>query len=166
MCEAIFKKANQSDIGPNALDRIATFPFTEDRKRETAIIRQDSRQLMVASKGAAEVILAMCLLDEGDRNAWLSKIEELVGGAHKVIAVASRVVDASADLSSEPSSEFQFAGLLAFEDPVRVGVQEAVAECQSAGIHVIMVTGDHTLTAQAVAIEVGTQTLLAGHATI
>lgn len=135
--------------------RVATFPFTEDRKRETAIIRRDDGQLTVASKGAAEVILLMCRLTDDERSAWQAKIKELAAGAHKVVAIASRTTYESINVSYEPDQDFDFEGLLAFEDPVREGVREAIRACQVAGIHPIMVTGDHPLTANAVAIEVG-----------
>ena len=155
MDEAIYRRAIHSGIGADAPHRVATFPFTEDRKRETAIIRQESGEQIVASKGAAEVILAMCRLTTNEQRDWMAKLEGLAAGAHKVIAVASRNSDASIELSQEPEMEFDFEGLLAFEDPIRDGVREAVKACQSAGIHPIMVTGDHPITARAVAIEVG-----------
>ena len=155
MDEAIYRRAIHSGIGADAPHRVATFPFTEDRKRETAIIRQESGEQIVASKGAAEVILAMCRLTTNEQRDWMAKLEGLAAGAHKVIAVASRNSDASIELSQEPEKEFDFEGLLAFEDPIRDGVREAVKACQSAGIHPIMVTGDHPITARAVAIEVG-----------
>ena len=97
----------------------------------------------------------MSTLDEAGRAAWLDKIAALAERAHKVITVASRAVDASPGPDREPDAGFEFAGMLAFEDPVREGVREAVRDCSTAGIHPIMVTGDHPLTALAVAKSVG-----------
>ena len=62
---------------------------------------------------------------------------------------------AGAAANSEPEGGFRFAGLLAFEDPVRAGVREAVADCMAAGMRVVMVTGDHPATAAAIAREIG-----------
>jgi Ca2+-transporting ATPase len=155
MDEAILRGKVDPDGFSAVIQRVATFPFTEDRKRETAIVRQASGQLTVASKGAAEVILMMCRLTDDERNAWQAKIKELAAGAHKVIAVASRQMTESINVSHEPDADYYFEGLLAFEDPVREGVQEAIRACQGAGIHPIMVTGDHPLTAHAVAAEIG-----------
>lgn len=155
MDEAIYKLAADRGLVPVTPSPVSTFPFTEDRKRETAIIRRESGQLLVASKGAAEVILGMCRLTITEQDYWKGKIQELAEGSHKVIAVATRAADASMDVSKEPDQEFELGGILAFEDPVRDGVREAMRDCQSAGIHPIMVTGDHPLTAHAVAIEVG-----------
>jgi P-type Ca2+ transporter type 2C len=155
MDEAILKAAKAKGIGGARPETTETFPFTEDRKRETAIVREDDGRLLVVTKGAAEVVLAMSTLDDAERAAWLDKIAGLAEGAHKVITVASRAVDVSPGPDREPDAGFEFAGMLAFEDPVREGVREAVRDCNTAGIHPIMVTGDHPLTALAVAKSVG-----------
>ena len=155
MDEAILKAAEAKGISRARPEVLETFPFTEDRKRETAIVRTEDGQLLVVTKGAAEVVLAMSTLDDAERAAWLDKIAGLAEGAHKVITVASRAVDVSPGPGHEPDAGFEFAGMLAFEDPVREGVREAVRDCNTAGIHPIMVTGDHPLTALAVAKSVG-----------
>jgi len=155
MDDAILRKAADTGVPAESGSRIATFPFTEDRKRETAVVRNEAAVVCVASKGAAEVILAMCDLEPATTEMWTARIRDLAGSAHKVIAVAYREVSDEFDVSTEPSTEFQLGGLLAFEDPVREGVVEAVRACKSAGIHLIMVTGDHPLTAVAVAEEIG-----------
>jgi P-type Ca2+ transporter type 2C len=155
MDEAILKAAEAKGIAGTRPEAIETFPFTEDRKRESAIVRTDDGRLLVVTKGAAEVVLAMSTLDDAERAAWVTEIARLAEGAHKVITVASRAVDVSPVSGREPDAGFEFAGLLAFEDPVREGVRDAVADCDAAGIHPIMVTGDHPMTALAVAKSVG-----------
>jgi Ca2+-transporting ATPase len=133
---------------------VASFPFTEDRKRETGIIRE-AETLIAAAKGAPEVIFKLCALDTAQTRAWQERIQQLAGSGHKVIACAWRTVDAAEWPGGEPDRGFDFAGLLAFEDPVRSGVPEALRICQAARIHVVMVTGDHPATAAAVANEIG-----------
>ena len=133
---------------------VATFPFTEDRKRETRILRLDGA-LLSAVKGAPEQLFAMCMLADDARAAWLARVEQLAGSGHKVIACAWRELDAAAWPGGEPDHGLQFAGLLAFEDPVRAGVKAALEICRAARIQVVMVTGDHPATARAVAREVG-----------
>jgi Ca2+-transporting ATPase len=135
--------------------RHATFPFTEDRKRETGIVSDATGRMIAVTKGAMEVVVSMCTISEAECQAWLAKAGELASQAHKVVGVAQRDLDPKSSLSVEPNSGFSFAGLLAFEDPLRQGVHEAVQACRAAGIHVIMVTGDHPLTARAVAREAG-----------
>ena len=132
--------------------RLATFPFTEDRRRETAILREGDG-VVAAAKGAPETIFALCRLTPAEKAAWLAKTEELGAGGHKVLACASKRL--SEWTGSEPGNDYRFLGLLAFEDPVREGVRAAVAKAKAAGIRVIMVTGDHVATARAIAREIG-----------
>jgi Ca2+-transporting ATPase len=132
----------------------AGFPFTEDRKRETSVVREDDA-LLATVKGAPEVVIAQCEIEEAEAGRWLAETERLAAGGHKVIACAWRPLDPNAWLGGEPDRGFLFAGLLAFEDPVRPEVPQAVQQCLNAQIHVIMITGDHPATATAVAKEIG-----------
>jgi len=136
-------------------ERLATFPFTEDRRRETAVVRQADGSLLAVVKGAPETVLSGCGMDAAQDAAWREKAAAYGATGHKVIAAASRSLDASAWNGEEPGAGLAFAGLLAFEDELRPGVREAVAECRGAGIRVIMVTGDHPATAAAIARDIG-----------
>lgn len=133
-------------------ERVAAFPFTEERKRETGVVREGGT-LVAAVKGAPEVVLAQCVLEPGERAHWLARVDQLAATGHKVIACAWRELDAWP--GGEPDRGFRLAGVLGMEDPVREGVAEAVSACRKAGIRVIMVTGDHPATARAVAREIG-----------
>ena len=137
------------------LERLATHPFTEARRRETAVFRAPAGGIIVATKGAPETILSVCRLSADERARWPERVRELAEAGHKVIACASQEIAGSAWQGREPDRDYRLAGLLACEDPVRDGVVEAVAQTTAAGIHVIMITGDHTATACAVAREVG-----------
>jgi Ca2+-transporting ATPase len=134
--------------------RLATFPFTEDRKKETAIISVDGQRL-AAAKGAPETILRQCGLSAAEHAALIKAADELAGEGHKVIACARRILNATEPEDIEPQTDFEYAGFLALEDPVREGVTESVRFCRQAGIHILMITGDHPLTARAVAREIG-----------
>jgi Ca2+-transporting ATPase len=133
---------------------VASFPFTEDRKRETGVLRENGA-LLAAVKGAPEVVLRQCEVAPAERATWEQRVDELARTGHKVIACAWRALGGDAWPGGEPDRGFRFAGLLAFEDPVREGVSEALQTCRAARIRVIMVTGDHPATARAVAAEVG-----------
>ena len=134
--------------------RVASFPFTEDRKRETILLRQGN-DIVAVVKGAPETVFSMCDLSPSDQAHWQQATRQLAESAHKVIACGSRCLDGSQWPGREPDRGFHFAGLLAFEDSIRPGVPEAIGTCRNANIHVIMVTGDHPATAAAVAREIG-----------
>ncbi|WP_127999085.1 cation-translocating P-type ATPase [Piscinibacter defluvii] len=135
--------------------RLADFPFTEARRRETVVLRRGGADAAAFTKGAPETVLATCALTESERAGWLARVEEYALSGHKVIACAMRRMPSGASVDGEPQAGFEFIGLLAFEDPVREGVRDAVAECIGAGMRVIMVTGDHPATAAAIAREIG-----------
>lgn len=141
-------------IPANAGERMRTFPFTEARRCESALWKRGPDDFLAVVKGAPETVLARVTLPEAVRADWLSKVAQYAADGHKVIACASRRFDAAPG-DEEPQDGFTFAGLLAFEDPVREGVREAVQSCIDAGIRVIMITGDHPGTAGAIAREVG-----------
>lgn len=133
--------------------RLATFPFTEDRRREVSIVREQQGGLVAAAKGAPETIIGMTAISQTERDAWLRKTTELAASGHKVIACAR--CDLESWEGGEPERNYVLLGLLAFEDPVRPTAAEAVKKAQAAGIRVIMVTGDHPATARAIARDAG-----------
>ncbi len=153
--EAVLRAVTETHQSLADAERLATFPFTEDRKRETAVVRFPDGVDWAVTKGAPETILPLTELGESEREKWLREVIGLSDDAHKVVAVAASRQAPGAELTEEPSRALRFVGLIAFEDPIRPGVIEAVRECRAAGILTIMVTGDHPSTAVAVAREVG-----------
>jgi P-type Ca2+ transporter type 2C len=135
--------------------RMADFPFTEARRRETVVWRGATGGPTAFTKGAPETVLAACELSGPERADWLARVEVYARSGHKVIGCARREIPPGTPTDVEPGKGFTFAGLLAFEDPVRDGVREAIADCMAAGMRVIMVTGDHPATAAAIAREIG-----------
>ncbi|HRQ64995.1 MAG TPA: cation-transporting P-type ATPase [Xanthomonadaceae bacterium] len=144
---AILEKVLTPTVKP-----VAVFPFTEDRLREVAVVSlADGHRAFM--KGAPEAVLEMCDMGPEQRRQYLSRAAELASEGHKVIACADRIVTAWD--GSEPVTGFLLIGLLAFEDPLRDGVVDAVRAAREAGIHVIMVTGDHPGAAGMIAAELG-----------
>ena len=148
---ALIKAGGQDE----SVQRLATFPFTEERRRETAVVRLHDGSCRAVIKGAPETVLQMSSLDPSEQATWREQIAAYASTGHKVIACAEQPVDEAAWRGGEPERGYAWAGLLAFEDPVREGVREAVQACQAAGIRVVMVTGDHPATALAIAREIG-----------
>ncbi|HET8696848.1 MAG TPA: cation-transporting P-type ATPase [Gammaproteobacteria bacterium] len=144
-----------ASTAPNQLEPLATFPFTEERRRETRVYRDARGSLLAASKGAPETIFDLCRLSAAERDAWEARAEQLAAKAHKVIACASCELGSGPWDGSEPGTHLRFDGLLGCGDPLRAGAAEAVRVAQEAGVRVLMITGDHAVTAAAIAREAG-----------
>lgn len=137
-------------------EKIKVFPFTESRKCEVAFAQDLNGKTKCFMKGAPETVLAASAMTDETRNEWLLKTSRWASEGHKVLACASRVLT-STELKdgSEPKTGLQFSGLLAFEDPPRAEVAEAVRQCKANRIGLLMVTGDHPQTALAIAKDIG-----------
>ncbi len=155
MDEAILRACAERGLRASNAKPLALFPFTEDRRRESTVVHVDDGGLLAATKGAPELVLSLCALAPGEREVWEARAAALADQGHKLIACAWRALDEATWPGGEPDRGLAFAGLLAFEDPVREGVADAIAQCREAGIRVVMVTGDHRATATAVAREIG-----------
>ncbi|HDL86206.1 MAG TPA: HAD family hydrolase [Candidatus Acetothermia bacterium] len=143
--------------------RVDEIPFTSERKRMTTIHEADSKRIAFI-KGAPETVLEMCktvsidgtsqpLTDEG-RAAIQSALEKSQRDALRVLAVAERKLTKGAS-EEEAEKNLTFLGLVGMIDPPRPEAQAAIAEATGAGIRSVMITGDHALTAQAIAKRLG-----------
>jgi len=159
-------------LGVNSIEarrmnrRVAEIPFTSERKRMTTVTESEEG-LRSYVKGAPEIVIGLCSrilvdssevdLDEGWRMQLLKANEDMASRGLRVIAVAERKLAEPLPEYSEELLErgFTLLGLVGIIDPPRPEVREAVERCRSAHIKPVMITGDHRLTAVAVAREVG-----------
>jgi Ca2+-transporting ATPase len=138
--------------------RIFEIPFTSETKRMTTLHRVPEG-LIAYSKGAPEIILDSCqyqLTPNGKINLDISKREEILNAALQLANDAFRVLGVAykQDANQENlESNMIFLGLIGIMDPPRPEAKSAIQTCQQAGIKVVMITGDHPVTAQAVASE-------------
>jgi P-type Ca2+ transporter type 2C len=140
------------------------FTFDNARKR-MSVVYDRGGDLRVAVKGAPEAVLERCTwhwddanrqqLSEADRQAALASAAQMANEGMRVLAFAARRIHDSALSQDEAESDLTFAGLAAFSDPPRPDVRQAIAACRTAGIRPIMITGDHPLTAKAIATQIG-----------
>lgn len=115
----------------------------------------DNAEHMIAAKGAPEAIVDLCHLDGAHSARILERVQAMAADGLRVLGVA-RSTFASKDLPGKQHDfDFAFLGLIALEDPIRPDVPRAIAECKSAGIRVVMMTGDHAATALAIARQAG-----------
>jgi P-type Ca2+ transporter type 2C len=110
----------------------------------------------VAAKGAPEALQALCDLSADERAGWTQQAAQMAQRGLRVLAVAQGEWDTSRPVGNAPV-RLRWMGLLGFFDPVRDEVPAAIVQCQSAGMRVVMITGDAPLTALAVARQAGMQ---------
>ena len=110
--------------------------------------------LIRAAKGAPESILAICNLDSETQRTIISSVDDAARNGFRVLAVAKQELSSETHVKLDSSeSNFEFVGLAKLADPIRLGVKEAVAELEGAGVKTVMITGDYPETALAVASE-------------
>jgi len=116
----------------------------------------DGRQeFVIAAKGAPEAIADLCHLDAADLAALTRAVEAMAAEGLRVLGVARASFKGQTWPDSQHDFAFEFLGLVGLADPVRPSVPSAVSECRSAGIKVVMITGDYPATARAIARQAG-----------
>jgi magnesium-transporting ATPase (P-type) len=145
--------------------RRALFHFDPHLKRMTTLDEEPGGGLWLHTKGAPLELLERCSairgpegdrpLSEGDREAVREAFERYAGEGMRVLGFAERPAAGPVDAREQAESALSFVGLVALRDPLRPEVVDSVARCRLAGIRVIVVTGDHGLTATAIAREAG-----------
>jgi P-type Ca2+ transporter type 2C len=149
-----------------AFPRREEFPFSSERKRMTTIHGMAQGGLMLFCKGAPEVILERCTqllvgteqrdLDDAMRRDLQSVNEQMAKEALRVLAVARRELPLGGmSAAEEMECEMVFLGMMGMMDPPREEVRAAIDVCRQVRIKPVMITGDHALTAVAVARELG-----------
>src|SRR5579883_1992340 len=117
---------------------------------------QGGTGLVAAVKGAPETIAALCRLSSADRERLGQDIDRMARSGMRVLGVARARLPRDASAPESPRAlPFEFLGLVGIADPLRPSVPASVQECRSAGIRVLMITGDSPQTARAVAEEAG-----------
>ncbi|MFZ2456238.1 MAG: calcium-translocating P-type ATPase, SERCA-type [Candidatus Altiarchaeia archaeon] len=145
--------------------RLAEIPFSSERKRMSTIHKTSPPSKAVYTKGAPDVILGLCSMilvngkerpmTDADRKNILSANEAYAKTALRVLGAAYRNLSDHEKYNSDVERDLVFAGLLGMIDPPRDDATEAVAIARHAGIKTVIITGDHMLTAQAIAGEMG-----------
>ncbi|AWV05533.1 ATPase (plasmid) [Burkholderia sp. JP2-270] len=155
-----------------AMPRCMEFAFDSDRKRMTTIHRA-ATGFVAYSKGAPEAIVERCtsmaasdsdhMVDSNDgalfeRAALLAVASTMAADGLRVLAIARREWSALPEPDSTPDAverDLTLLGFVGMRDPIRPGVVAAVATCRAAGITPVMITGDHPVTARAIARSLG-----------
>jgi len=115
----------------------------------------EARELIVAAKGAPEAIADLCHLSAADRAALTLAVNAMATGGLRVLGVARARFAGRTWPDTQKDFAFEFLGVVGLADPLRASVPEAVSQCRSAGIRVVMITGDYPATARAIAGQAG-----------
>lgn len=164
MDRALHARVSAAHAGSCASESPATmlhaYPMTPQRLALVQVWAGQGDALALArtaaAKGAPEAIAALCRLAGPQLQCMQREVQMLAARGLRVLAVAQAGLGPQASLPPEPEAlDFQWLGLVAFADPLRDEVPQAVRECAQAGIRVVMITGDYPLTALAIAQAAG-----------
>jgi Ca2+-transporting ATPase len=155
MDQAFHTLAGRAGLGID-MPLLRTYGLRPDLLAVTQVWQPATGPCRVAAKGAPEAIADLCRLDPATRTVLLHQAETMAQAGMRVLAVAAGQADAA--LPDDPRSlTLQCVGLTGLADPLRASVPSAIAECRAAGIRVVMITGDHAVTARAIARQAGLQ---------
>jgi Ca2+-transporting ATPase len=145
---------------------VKELPFDSDRRRMTIIALDEAGREVVHSKGSVDVLLPLCTgyeteqgrvpLDAESRQAVLAEADRMSRAALRVLALARRDLgtpQVAMSATTEVENRLTLLGLVAMMDPPRKGAKDAVRQCAEAHVRAVMITGDHKLTAVAIAQE-------------
>lgn len=151
---AAHKNGMEKDSLCSLYPRLAELPFDSDRKLMTTVHQIDGR-LVAIVKGALDMMVPRCV--SGDVNCALKMADKMSENALRVLAVAYKELDSVPEnpTSEELENGLALMGLVGMIDPPRPEAKAAVETCRKAGIKPVMITGDHVVTASAIARELG-----------
>ena len=137
----------------NDYNRVLDLPFDSDRKLMTTVIEVEGKYIAI-TKGAPDKVINLCNDPQAEKDAALNANNEMAANALRVLALGISVFD---ELPSEEDLEhdLDLIGLVGMIDPARPEVKESIRIAQQAGIKTVMITGDHIVTASAIARELG-----------
>ncbi|MBR0724474.1 cation-translocating P-type ATPase [Bradyrhizobium manausense] len=134
---------------------VQSYGLRPDLLAMSNVWRGSGDDCVVAAKGAPETIAMLCGVGAAELAELRARVDVLAREGLRVLGVA-RANWAETNLpETQRGFAFRFCGLIGFADPLRPQVKDAIAECRSAGIHVVMITGDYPATASAIATQAG-----------
>ena len=151
---ALMEVAKEQNIKPDRWPRLEEIAFDADRKMMTTFHAHENKFISF-TKGAPDILLKRCV--NVDAHILQQQVDKMAAKGHRILGFAYRYWDA---LPENPDSEthevgLNFLGLISLIDPPRDEVIDAVAQCKTAGIVPVMITGDHPLTAKTIAQRIG-----------
>ncbi|RSM76957.1 cation-transporting P-type ATPase [Kibdelosporangium aridum] len=149
---AVLEGAREAQVEINGWKMVSALQFEPSRGYH-ATVGKSGGQLVLSVKGAPETILPRCR----NRRGMLKRAEKLAAAGHRVLAVAERPIDEK-EVTDESVRDLKLLGFVALSDPVRDSAPPAAAQLRDAGVQIVMITGDHPATGEAIASKVNGST--------
>ena len=158
MEKAIVSEHEKLQIPMEKFQLLKEYPLSKELFAMTRVLKSEKdKTIHIYCKGAPEVVFKLCRLSATDTDIYTKAVQEMAGKAYSVLAAAQSDWQNQELPEKQSDIHFRFAGLVAFEDPIRPEVPKAIKECNEAGIKVIMITGDYPATARCIAKQIGLQ---------
>lgn len=137
-------------------EMVKEYPLSKEMLAMSRVfLLKGSTDKVIATKGAPEAIFDLCHIDDKRKEQLVQAVETLAARGLRVLGVAKALINEKGLPDNQHSFEFNFIGLIGLSDPIRENVKQAVSQCYSAGVRVVMITGDYPITAKHIALEIG-----------
>ena len=141
-------------VKTNDIEILETIPY-ESQNKYSAVFYKKNNETYCTIKGSLEVVASLCKSINLKKDLDIKKLEkqneELSSDGYRVIAIANGKIKEKEEYKEEDIKDLKFMGLVGFIDPIRPEAKDAIKKCKTAGIKVLMITGDHPLTAYKIA---------------
>lgn len=132
------------------------YPLTPELLSVTHAWRtHDNKGFVIGVKGSPEAIIDLCHMNENEKKKTQEMAAQMAASGLRILGVAKSINESEILPEIQHDFTFNFLGLVGIADPIRPGIKDAIAECKTAGIRVIMLTGDHPVTASSIARQIG-----------
>lgn len=134
---------------------VREYPLSKSLFAMTMAYKSADNAFSIYCKGSPEAVIGLCALSESVSKGYGVIVHQLAQKGYRVLGAAKATWQGDQLPDNQHDFKFEFVGLVAFEDPIRPEVPQAIADCYAAGIKVIMITGDYPETAKSIASQIG-----------
>lgn len=148
-------------VAPKSIapDLVKEYPLSTGLFAMTRVLKpKQEDHYLVSCKGAPEAIFSLCKMNDIEVTEHLTMVQKMAEQGQRILGVAKATWNKKEIPDNQQAYDFEFVGLIGFEDPIRPEVPQAIQECYAAGIKVIMITGDYPSTAKSIASQAGMNT--------
>lgn len=155
MEQAILNHAKLYKVDYEKEKLIKEYPLSKELFAMTRVTKGESETFNISCKGSPEAILNLCKIEGQVLDNLKEEIVKMAEAGLRVIGVANSTTQSNEIPEKQTDFKFNFLGFLGFEDPIRPEVKSALEECKTAGIKVVMITGDFPVTAKSIGNQIG-----------